>query len=129
MFDLRQLSLLFLLYVNDVINVSNVLLLLLYADDTNAFLSGNDLDLMIDIMNKELEKLVVWLQVNKLKLNVKKTHFMIFSSGKRKYEYTKKLYICNSEIEVVKFTKFLGVIIDQNLNWKHHILHVKKKTC
>ena len=119
--------LLFLLYVNDVINVSNVLLLLLYADDTNAFLSGNNLDSMIDIMNKELEKLVVWLQVNKLKLNVKKTHFMIFSSGKRKYEYTKKLYICNSEIEVVKFTKFLGVIIDQNLNWKRHILHVKKK--
>ena len=119
--------LLFLLYVNDVINVSNVLLLLLYVDDTNAFLSGNDLDLMIDIMNKELEKLVVWLQVNKLKLNVKKTHFMIFSSGKRKYEYSKKLYICNSEIEVVKFTKFLGVIIDENLNWKHHILHVKKK--
>ena len=119
--------LLFLLYVNDVINVSSVLLLLLYADDTNAFLSGNDLDLMIDIMNKELEKLVIWLQVNKLKLNVKKTHFMIFSSGKRKYEYSKKLYICDAEIKVVKFTKFLGVIIDQNLNWKHHILHVKKK--
>ena len=64
--------LLFLLYVNDVVNVSDVLLLILYADDTNAFLSGNDIDALIDTMNEELKKLVVWLQVNKLKLNVKK---------------------------------------------------------
>ena len=119
--------LLFLLYVNDVINVSNILLLILYADDTNAFISGNDINAMIDTMNEELKKLVIWLQVNKLKLNVKKTHFMIFSSNKRKYDYTNKLYLCNSEIKREVFTKFLGVMIDQNLNWKQQILHVKKK--
>ena len=98
-----------------------------YADDTNAFLSGNDIDALIDTMNEELKKLVVWLQVNKLKLNVKKTHFMIFSSNKHKYDYTKKLFLLNTEIKMEKFTKFLGVIIDQNLNWKQQILHVKKK--
>ena len=119
--------LLFLLYVNDIVNVSNVLLLFLYADDTNTFLSGTNIDHMIDIMNEELKKLVVWLQVNKLKLNVKKTHFMIFSSGRRKIDYCQKLYICNDEIEVVKHTKFLGVIIDQNLKWENHISHIKKK--
>ena len=43
--------LLFLLYVNDIVNVSNVLLLLLYADDTNAFLSGKNIDKMIETMN------------------------------------------------------------------------------
>ena len=47
--------LLFLLYVNDVVNVSNILLLILYADDTNAFLSGNDIDILIDTMNEELK--------------------------------------------------------------------------
>ena len=84
--------LLFLLYVNDIVNVSTLLLLLLYADDTNAFLSGKDIDKMIETMNVELSKLVIWLQVNKLKLNVKKTHFMIFSSGRRKIEFNKKLF-------------------------------------
>ena len=64
--------LLFLIYVNDIVNVSDLLLLLLYADDTNAFLSGKNIDAMIDTMNQELSKLVIWLQVNKLKLNVKK---------------------------------------------------------
>ena len=103
------------------------LTLLLYADDTNAFLSGNDIDQMIDTMNNELKKLVVWLQVNKLKLNVKKTHFMIFSSGRRKIEYSQKLFIGTDEIDVVTHTKFLGAIIDQHLTWEKHISHVKKK--
>ena len=52
---------------------------------------------------------------------------MIFSSNKRKYVYKNELFLCNSEIKMEKFTKFLGVMIDQNLNWKQHILHVKKK--
>ena len=119
--------LLFLLYVNDIVNVSDILLLLLYADDTNAFLSGKSVDQMIDTMNNELKKLVVWLQVNKLKLNVKKTHFMIFSSGRKKFDYCQKLFIGNDEIQVVTQTKFLGAIIDQHLTWEKHICHVKKK--
>ena len=60
-----------LFYVNYIVNVSDLLLLLLYADDTNAFLSGKNIDVMIDTMNQELSKLVIWLQVNKLKLNIK----------------------------------------------------------
>ena len=119
--------LLFLIYVNDIVNVSDVLLLLLYADDTNAFLSGRNIDQMINTMNTELEKLVIWLQINKLKLNVKKTHFMIFSSGKRKFHYQNKLIMCGDEIEVVEKTKFLGVIIDTKLNWEDHISYIKKK--
>ena len=117
----------FLLYVNDIVNVSRVLLLLLYADDTNTFLSGKNLDQMIETMNEELAKLVVWLNVNKLKLNVKKTHFMIFSSGRKEISYSNKLFICNDEIKAVKHTKFLGAIIDQRLSWENHITHIKKK--
>ena len=83
--------LLFLLYVNDIVNVSDALLLLLYADDTNAFLSGTNIDNMIEVMNQELSKLVIWVQGNKLKLNVKKTHFMIFASSKKKIELFKEI--------------------------------------
>ena len=48
--------LLFLLYINDMASVSNVLFPILFADDTNVFLSGNNVDEVIRIMNNELTK-------------------------------------------------------------------------
>ena len=65
--------LLFLLYVNDIANVSMSLLPILFADDTNVFLTGKNVDQMIEIMNGELNKVFLWLNSNNLSLNVKKT--------------------------------------------------------
>ena len=64
--------LLFLLYVNDIANVSTSLLPILFADDTNVFLTGNNIDQMIEIMNGELNNVFLWLNSNKLSLNVTK---------------------------------------------------------
>ena len=58
--------LLFLLYVNDIANVSMSLLPILFADDTNVFLTGKNVDQMIEIMNGELNKVFLWLNSNKL---------------------------------------------------------------
>ena len=66
-------TLLFLLYVNDIANVPTSLLPILFADDTNVFLTGNNIDQMIEIMNGELNNVFIWLNSNKLSLNVKKT--------------------------------------------------------
>ena len=54
-------------------SVSNVLFPILFADDTNVVLSGNNADELIKIMNIELSKIVDWLDCNKLLLNVSKT--------------------------------------------------------
>ena len=67
--------LLFLLYVNDMAYVSNLLFSILFADDTNVFISGKNIENLTQIMNNELEKLAKWLQVNKLSLNVDKTFY------------------------------------------------------
>ena len=48
------LVLLFLLYVNDIANVSKLLFPILFADDTNVFLSTQNIDQMTNIMNDEL---------------------------------------------------------------------------
>ena len=65
--------LLFLLYVNNIANVSMSLLPILFADDTNVFLTGNNIDQMIEIMNGELNNVFIWLNSNKLSLNVTKS--------------------------------------------------------
>ena len=65
-------------------NVSQLLFTLLFADDTNVFTIGKDVRQLIAIMNNELTKTVEWLNVNRLSLNVKKTHYMIFSLSRNR---------------------------------------------
>ena len=76
--------LLFLLYVNDIVNISTILFPILFADDTNIFVNGKSLTDIANTLNNELSKLVMWLNVNKLSLNIDKTHFMIFKKSRKR---------------------------------------------
>ena len=71
--------LLFLVFVNDLINVSKTLSMILYADDTNIFLSDTNLDNLICKANNELKHRVNWFKANKLQLNASKTKFMLYN--------------------------------------------------
>ena len=72
--------LLFLIYINDLPNISDKLEFFLFADDTNIYYESNDLDSIQRVMNDELKKLQDWLITNKLALNISKTNFTIFSA-------------------------------------------------
>ena len=99
--------LLFLLYVNDICNLSDILFPILFADDTNIFLNGKHIDELV-CMNCELNKVVIWLAANKLSLNIKKTHFMIFRS-KRCCNYNKQdIRICDQKYNLLSTLSFLG---------------------
>ena len=65
-------------------NVSKSLKSILFADDTNLFYAGKDLNEVCELVSRELDILHMWFQVNKLSLNVAKTNFMIF--GSKRYE-------------------------------------------
>ena len=67
--------LLFIIYLNDIQNCSNLFKFIIFADDTNLFVSDKNLvDLVISV-NVELQKLSMWFKANKLSLNVKKTNY------------------------------------------------------
>ena len=120
--------LLFLIYVNDMAYVSKKLFTLLFADDTNTFLTGKDTNHLIKTMNEELKKLVDWMYANKLSLNIAKTHFLIFrSKGMSKPSFTETLMINDQHLLQESKTKFLGVIIDDRLSWGPHIQYIKSK--
>ena len=76
--------LLFLIYMNDISKCSNILSFILFADNTNLFYSHKNADVLGNTMNQELRKITSWLSTNKLSLNVKKTHFMIFKTKRKK---------------------------------------------
>ena len=75
--------LLFLIYVNDLSNVSSILFTLLFVDDTNVFVTRKNLSTLFTTMNSELVRLSEWMNVNKLSLNVKKTNYMLFCPPKK----------------------------------------------
>ena len=119
--------LLFLIYINDIIHVSKILDLILFADDTNLFFSHKDPIQLTKILYTEIEKLSDWFKSNKLSLNLQKTKFIVFKPRQKKYNHTFQLTINNEAVEQVKEIVFLGVILDEELSWKSHISNVACK--
>ena len=61
--------LLFIIYINDITNLSPLISYILFADDTNLLLSDYDENQLMHMVNGELEKVDDWLKANKLSLN------------------------------------------------------------
>jgi hypothetical protein len=72
--------LLFLLYINDIENCSELISVILFADDTNILYSHTCLKTLNKIIQVELDKISDWLSVNKLSINATKTKFVLFRS-------------------------------------------------
>ena len=118
--------LLFLLYINDIPLSSKVFDFHLFADDTSLFMSNANLENSELEANMELANISDWLIANKLSLNTKKSNFLVTTPGHKK---SKNIKICinNEEIAESNSVKYLGVLIDNNLNWKPHIQQTKLK--
>jgi retron-type reverse transcriptase len=71
--------LLFLIYINDLPNALKKPKPIMYADDTNIFLSGKNINEMTKDLNEDLQSLSIYLKSNRLSLNLPKTHSMLFT--------------------------------------------------
>ena len=111
--------LLFILYINDLQFASNILNPILYADDSNLFISGKNIINTCAILNNELNQVNQWFLANKLKLNVDKTSCMIFKTRNKKIDLNNvNIHIAGINVPIVHSTKFLGVTLDDHLTWK-----------
>ena len=109
--------LLFLLYVNNFKNASNILDPIIFADDTNLFFTHKDVRYLFQIVNQELENIKQWFISNKLSLNIKKTKYSFFHKPSQKENiplHLPKLIINSYEIQRSESIKFLGVLLDEN---------------
>ena len=116
--------LLFILFMNDFSRSSTLLFSILFADDTSVFLEGTEYSKLIKSLNNELENVTKWLNANRLTVNMKKTHYMIFHRAKFKTT-GQDVVMQNSALTCVTTTKFLGV--DHKFKWNDHITYVKNK--
>ena len=121
--------LLFLIYVNDMPSSIKHCKSILFADDTTLHITENKLEDALDNINEDLSNLTHWCNVNSLKINASKTNFMIFNNKSKSVlnKCKAKLQLTGQCISHVDTTKFLGIYIDTNLQWKTHTQHVKQK--
>ena len=120
--------LLFSIYVNDIINSSDKLQYLLYADDTTLYFNREHFtphNANLEI-NNELSKVMNWLKLNKLSLNVQKTKYMTFHKSQKNVTPL-NLSIDDIPIDSVDEFNYLGIILHERLTWENHINMVTNK--
>ena len=91
------------------------------------YFAEKNLKVIETVVNTELCKLYNWLTFNKLTLNISKSNFVIFHPKQKKPNYKPKICLFDNEkneyatLESKEYIKYLGILIDKNLTWKHHI--------
>ena len=116
--------LLYLVYINDLKNCHN-LEAVLYADDLSLFFASENLNDLYSVINENLTNVYSWFCTNSLKLNSKKSNYLLFAGKKRTYE--KQLKLGDNIINRNSHIKLLGVTIDDKLTFKKHINAVSSK--
>ena len=104
----------------------------MYADDTTLFFRSKNIEDLNEAINSDLRDLDSWLSGNKLSLNVAKTQGMLIctKNKQRSLECTSEslcLKIRDNDLALVEKTKYLGVQVDNSLDWKEHIKSVSAK--
>ena len=77
-------------------------------------------------MQSYLERISQWTKDNQMKLNTDKTNFMVFNFS-RNYQFNTRLRLEGNELEQVKETKLLGLIIRDDLSWKTNTSQLTRK--
>ena len=113
--------LLFILYLNDL-PLASQFSTTLFADETYLSLSDINLSNLEQKVNYQLQLIHQWLKRNKLTLNYSKTTYLLFNKQPHVQVCSKfRLHINKSLLERENAVKYLGVWIDDKLNWSAHI--------
>ena len=119
--------LLFLLYINDLNKAITYSKIHHFADDTNILYPSHSLKDINKKVNFDLKNVVNWLRANRISLNVNKTEIIIFRSRTNKLSKNMNFRISGQKIEVTQQTKYLGIILDENLSFIPQLNNLKVK--
>jgi len=119
--------LLFLIYINDLPEtVNGKTVTILFADDTSIIVKSSNLKDFQNNMAMAFNCVNQWFKINLLSINVDKTHYIQF---KTKNKPTCDINIvCNGNIiTALPEIKFLGIYIQDSINWNCHIDYIIPK--
>ena len=112
------------MYINDLSNVMDYCKVSLYADDTVIYIIHSKVQIALQLLQKDLNKLVEWCTDNKVTINCKKTKYGVYgmrSNIKRTKSLNTVLSLSNNRLDRVSSYKYLGFILDEHLNFNKHV--------
>ena len=135
---------LFLIYINDLPLINNIMKTILYADDTTLLFTGNNITDLTNVANNKLEDVYNWLTRNRLSLNLDKTYACVYTNLIKITEINKEISYTdrtNTKMKLdpiilnenpIKFqcnnpVKYLGVRIDTSITFSKHIAYISTK--
>ena len=119
--------LLFLVYINDLESQLDDVNFQLYADDTVIYCSGKNSCDVKTKLQKCFNKFINWCNINQLSINTKKTKIMTFGTRHMiKNANNIEIYIEKEKLQSVPTYKYLGIHLDQTLNYEYHMKNVLK---
>ena len=101
-------------------------------DDTSIYFESGNSEQLQKVVNYELKHVKKWLDANKVALNVDKTNYVIFHSPQKPLYENSAIKFGKQHVKKAKHIKFLGLLLDENLSWKHHLSELSKmlaRTC
>ena len=120
--------LLFLIYVNDLPASLDKLTPVIFADDTNLVIRGENLLDLVRTLNSDLATLNDYFKANKLKLNIDKTKMVCFRKKGSEFQEEDLLVTLDGiQLQRENAATFLGITIDEHLSWETHCNNVANK--
>ena len=120
---------LFTIYINDLpMNVSSSCEL--FADDTTVHNKGKNAELVCKHLQTDINKVMKWSELNHMALHPQKSKFMLVTTRQKRQNIKSKLTdlkVNGKVLEEVNSYKLLGLNIDNNLSWSHHVSTLSKK--
>lgn len=117
--------LLFLMFINDVVDAVDECKILLFADDIKLFKEVSSIDDCVKLQ-LSLDKLYQWSNSNKLPFNVDKCKTMTFAYVKNPILYNYSMN--NANLQRVNDTTDLGIKFDVKLSFSHHMEDIVSKS-
>ena len=109
-------------YMNDIVKSINANKIRLYTDDTAVFTHNKNIHNLIKQAKTYFKKLQNWFFCNKLTLNCSKSYFSIFhTKNKHVPEGLNEIVVDDVTIKRSASVKYIGLHVDENLNWNVHI--------
>jgi hypothetical protein len=118
---------LFNFYVNDLFRLSLHGTLQMYADDTVLTYHHTCYQRMFEMMNEDLVIIDNWLLRNSLTINVKKTEYIVFDSGRATGGSQPQVAFQDVILRKVDKYEYLGLIIDAALSFSDHVNRLKRR--
>lgn len=120
--------LLFIIYINDIVDHLQSDHCVLYADDTTLSCAHKSLPPLVSLLNGVLTKAMDWCHKNHLIINPSKTKFMLFRSEQKRVSFKPAINLGTDTIHVSDHVIFLGVHLDSHLKFRNHFNYLRRKT-